>query len=395
MAVRKRAWKTSSGEEKTSWVVDYRDQSGKRRLKTFTRKKEADAFLATAAVEVRSGVHTPDSASPTIAQAAENWLQSGRDARLEGSTLEQREQHVRLHILPFLGGIKLSQLTAPRVRSFESELRNAGRSDVMVRKVVTSLSSMVSDAQERGSVQRNVVRELRARRRPGTEKRAADRHNGLIRAGIDIPLPGEVKAIVGALKGHYRPVILTALFTGLRASELRGLDWSNVDFDAGVIHVRERADKRNVIGPPKSLSGYRVVPLTPLVANTLKALRLESGGRGLVFGTRSGRPDYIQNIVKRGWHAAQLAAGVTVLKPVANGEPVAAPKYPGLHAARHFFASWCINTPEAGGLGLPAKAVQVRLGHSTIGVTLDTYGHLFPTPDDSARLAAAEAALLG
>jgi integrase len=375
MSVRKREWTTGKGEARSAWVVGYADAAGARRIKTFARKRDADAFAATAAVEVREGTHTPDSASPTVNQAAGYWLQSGHDAGLEGSTLDQREQHVRLHILPFLGGIKLSQLTAPRVRSFESELRASGRSDAMVRKVVTSLSSMVGDAQERGSVGRNVVRELRTRRRPGTEKRAVDRRKGLIRAGVDIPLPVEVRAIVRALQGHYRPVILTALFTGLRASELRGLDWSNVDLDKSEIHVRERADKRNVIGPPKSLAGYRVVPLTPLVANTLMARRMESGGRGLVFGTRSGRPDFVQNIVKRGWHAAQLAAGVTVSKRTANGEPVLddegepviVPKYSGLHAARHFFASWCINTPEAGGLGLPPKAVQVRLGHSTIG----------------------------
>ncbi len=69
-------------------------------------------------------------------------------------------------------------------------------------------------------------------------------------------------------------------------------------------------------------------------------------------------------------------------------------KYSGLHATRHFYASWCINPPEAGGLGLTPKAVQERLGHSSITITLDVYGHLFPRQDEGERLAAAEAALL-
>ena len=161
-----------------------------------------------------------------------------------------------------------------------------------------------------------------------------------------------------------------------------------------MIHVRQRADKRNQIGSPKTASSQRTVPLTPMVVNALKPLRLQAGGKGLVFGTRSGRPDNIQNIVKRGWWPAQIAAGLSKTVLDSKGQPIVVGKYTGLHAARHFYASWCINAPEAGGLGLSAKAVQVRLGHSTITMTLDVYGHLFPSGDDGAKLAAAEAALL-
>jgi integrase len=69
-------------------------------------------------------------------------------------------------------------------------------------------------------------------------------------------------------------------------------------------------------------------------------------------------------------------------------------KYTGLHALRHFYASWCINRKVDGGLELPAKIVQERLGHSSITVTLDTNGHLFPRGDDSKELEEAERALL-
>ena len=72
------------------------------------------------------------------------------------------------------------------------------------------------------------------------------------------------------------------------------------------------------------------------------------------------------------------------------------PKYTGLHALRHFYASWCINPLEHGGQGLPPKVVQERLGHASIVMTMDTYGHLFPPGDDAdKRLAEAERALLG
>jgi integrase len=80
--------------------------------------------------------------------------------------------------------------------------------------------------------------------------------------------------------------------------------------------------------------------------------------------------------------------------------PYAAPvsgqrKYSGVHALRHFYASWSINRKMDGGLELPIKVVQGRLGHASIQMTADRYGHLFPRGDDAAELAAAEEAFLG
>ncbi len=71
------------------------------------------------------------------------------------------------------------------------------------------------------------------------------------------------------------------------------------------------------------------------------------------------------------------------------------PKYRSLHAFRHFFASWCINSKASGGRELPAKEAQHLLGHSSIVMTLDRYGHLFPSGGDRSELAASEKALLG
>ncbi len=77
-----------------------------------------------------------------------------------------------------------------------------------------------------------------------------------------------------------------------------------------------------------------------------------------------------------------------------HGKPVLLVEYSGLPALRHFFASWCINRKQDGRLELPAKTVQARVRHSSVTVTMDTYGHLFPRKDDGAELSDA-AALLG
>jgi integrase len=396
MSVRKRAWTTSKGEHKEAWIVDYVDQAGKRRLKTFAKKKVADNFAATANVEIRAGVHTADSASITVAEAGKLWLESGKNAGLERSTLDAYHQHLRLHIEPYLGNLKLSQLSAPMVRAFEDKLARGDmpggaklepRSPAMVRKVRTSLSALLSDAQERGLVSRNVVRELRRARKRGKERRAERREKGKLKVGVDIPALDEIRAIVAAAEGRWRPLLLTAIFTGLRASELRGLRWVDVDFDKRELHVWQRADRYSKIGAPKSESGERTVPLTPNVVNMLREWKLAGpkSELGLVFPTGAGNPEAHSNIVHRGLAPTLIKAGVIT----ADGRA----KYTGLHAFRHFYASWCINRKVDGGLELPAKVVQERLGHSSIVMTMDVYGHLFKGGDDSAELAAAEGSL--
>jgi integrase len=177
VSVRKRTWRSATGEAKAAWIVDYTDGAGKRRQKTCARKKEADAFAAKASVEVHEGVHTADSASITIAEAADLWLASC--SGLEGSTRAQYRQH-KDHIVPLIGGTKLSRLTVPTIRAFEDRLRQ-DHSAAMVRKVLISLNAIVGDAQERGLVMRNVVRDLRSRRKRGKEKQAERRQQGHLR----------------------------------------------------------------------------------------------------------------------------------------------------------------------------------------------------------------------
>src|SRR5262249_26471199 len=160
---------------------------------------------------------------------------------------ESYQQHLKDHIVPYLGAVKLSQLTVPVVRNFMDKLHADRRSPAMVKRVVGDLGSILADAQERGEVAQNVVRSLSKRR-----KRRERRQNGNLKVGVDIPTPAEIKAIVAHLKGRWRPLLLTAIFAGLRASEIRGLRWQDVDLRRGELHVRQRADKFKTIGKPKS-----------------------------------------------------------------------------------------------------------------------------------------------
>jgi integrase len=384
MAIWKRHWETSKGETREAWVIEYKDGNGRRHLETFKKKKDADARQAEVKVDVRAGTHVAPSQSVTVAIAAEAWLKAGEAAGLERSTIEQYKQHVEQHIVPLIGRLKLSEVTVPIIRKFEDRLREEPntqgnkRSPAMVRKVRASLGAILADAVEQGQAARNPVRELRRNRRRGKERHAIQRQRGKLEIGVDVPKPAEVRAMVDSAKGsRWRPLLMTAAFTGLRASELRGLRWQDVDFKASELHVRQRADRFNAIGAPKSESSTRTVPLPKLVANTLKEWRLAcpKGELDLVFPNGLGKVESLANIINRGLIPAQPSPA----------------KYTGMHCLRHFYASWCINRIEEGGLGMPPKNVQERLGHATINMTLDRYGHLFKVADASELDAAVNA----
>jgi integrase len=409
MAIRQRTW-TSGGKQKTAWVCEYYDAARKWRLKTFRTKKEAQDFESTARVDIKQGKHVADSASITVEEAGKLWIKTGEESGLVWSSLKQCREHLRLHIKPFLGSTKLSKITVPVVNKFRSDLLSNGRSKALTKKVVSSLGSIISDAMGRGLAAHNPVSEM-SKNRGGrrTKGEQAPRKKKLV-VGVDIPLPAEIRAVITAARGYDRAFTVTSALTGLRASELRALRWVDLDLTKAVLHVRQRADKQGTIDVTKSEAGERTVPLSPMVVNTLKEWRLACPRRDTgkkdaaskpilelhyVFPNGKGNVQIHENIVRRHWHPLQIVAGVSVPALDQAGTPVMAAKYTGLHCLRHFYASWCAARVQDGGLGLPLKTVQTRMGHSTLAMTADTYGHLFPSTDDAEVLAAGDRALMG
>ena len=152
--------------------------------------------------------------------------------------------------------------------------------------------------------------------------------------GVDIPTSAEVGAIIAAAKGRWRPLFIVAAFTGLRASELRGLTWKDVDLKANELHVTQRADRFNTIGAPKSAKSQRTVPFGSFVSNTLKEWQLACPPGELVFPNGKGNIDCLSNIIRSGLIPAVTAAGLVIAGKA---------KYSGMHLFRHFYASWCID----------------------------------------------------
>ena len=406
----RRTWRTSRGEHREAWAVDYHtpDPLDGRPCpirRQFKIEHEANAFAARTFVEVEAGAHVPDSRSCTVTEAGEKWLEAVKAKNRERSTTNAYEGHLRLHINPRIGHVKLTELTLPLVADFEDRLRKQ-LSPAMTRRVMGSLRRMLGNAQVRGLVARNVARDM-------PRDRASGRDQEPLRVGVDIPSIEEVRAILHAATGRWRPLLIVDAFTGLRSSELRGLRWTDLELTlpTGRLHVRQRLDAWGNAGPPKSKAGYRTIPLSEFVVNTLLAWKqqcpqLDTGevdqqGNPIrllhyCFPNGIGCAESHANIVNRGFFPIQIAAGLGVAMLDAAGEPrldddgqpLLRGKY-GFHALRHFFCSWLIDRGRA------PKDIQTQMGHSSLVMTLDRYGHLFPKADNAAEMAAAEAALLG
>jgi integrase len=358
----------------TRWQASYTDGAGTRRAKLFARKSDGEAWLTDTRHDVARGTHTPGSISPTVKEAGALWIKRCNENKLEQSTIRSYEEHCDIHIYPYLGARKLSDLSVPSVNAFADRLREEGRSPEMVRRVVRSLGVIFREARRRGLSSVDPT--------AGLKLHLPDREDPRPVA----PTKAELQAIIAAAMGRWRPLVLVAIFCGLRASELRGLRWCDVDLDARQINVNQRADIYHKIGKLKSMSAYRSISCPSLVLNTLREWKLKcpKGDLGLVFPNKSGKVEALSNIMQRGFDPIQIAAGVTAQKEAldADGKPVRLTigKY-GLHALRHACASLWIEG------GKNPKAIQTLMGHSTIQMTYDVYGHLFADSDGDQRAA--------
>jgi integrase len=324
--------------------------------------------------EVKSHTHRPDSTSPIVRAAGEAWIKRGQADGLERSTLDQRRQHLDLHIVPLLGeGTKLSKID---VEAFRDVLLTT-RSRAMAKKVMTSLKAILRQAK------------MAHLATDTAGIKAGGRHRKRLEVGVDIPQVPEVKALLDAADTKSRALVCLAAFGGLRASEIRGLAWSRLNLDKAQVEVAERADKWGLLGSPKSEAAKRTITLNATTVQALRAWKLAQPPlavegpdgskikrpRALVFGTATDKPDLLGNLQRRVLAPLQVKAGATS-------------RY-SFHGLRHFAISSWLKTCNG-----DFKAVQIRAGHATLALTLDTYGHLLDV-NDAAQIAAAENLVLG
>ena len=378
-SVRKRN-RIYKGEVKSSWEVSWTDHGGKRRAKQFKMKKAADRHRTKVETEIEGGYHVAEAASITVREAGTKWLEVCElrmklDDNMTRHTFETYRRTIDNHVYPSLGTVKLSHLTAPMVQKWVYEMvqhPTEPRSCITIRKALACLRMLLAEAQRQGRIAHNIVRD------------APPRVPGRTKERIEIPTRAELKMMLGSAEGSMRVILYAAVFTGMRQGELRALTWEHVDFAQGIVRVRQSADRWGGFGRPKSRAGVRDIPMAPVLAKMLKEWKLACrvNDLGLVFPNTCGNVVTITNLHLYRWRPFMKSVGLV-------DETTGVPKY-HFHALRHCAASLFIEQ------GLPPKQVQTIMGHATMAMTFDVYGHLFK--DDApahAAMAAIELNLLG
>jgi integrase len=370
-AVRKRAWTAPSGETKTAWMVDYTDNQGERQRKHFPTKKAADAFRINIEGQLQTGIYRADAGKLTVKQACESFIthcegRHERDERMTRKMLVVYKGHVNNHILHSENGVsawKLSQLTARAVGDFRDRLRTAGVTVPTARKILATLHSVLEHAISQDWIATNAAHGVKVigPRSEGSKK-------------IVPPSKDDIRALINAADENLRLKLIFAASTGARAGEQWAAKWEDVDFDKGELNIRSRVDSYGEEGAPKSAAGVRSVPLSDQLVSALKAWKLKSKFSkpgDLIFPNRLGKHIGHDNLVKR-----KFLPLFDALEEKHKENPEQFPKPPARtnwHALRHFAVSCWIEAD------MKPKTVQTFAGHASLQITMDRYGHLFPS----------------
>jgi integrase len=257
-SVRKRTWKTASGEAKAAWVVDYTDSRGSRQRKHFSNKKAADAFRIHIEGQMQAGTYRASADKVTVRAACESFLErcegrNQRDERMTRKMLTVYRGHINNHILPDVGGRKFSQFTARSVGEFRDRIRTAGVTVPTARKILATLHSVIEYAIFQDWVATNAARGVKVigPRGEGSKK-------------IVPPSKDDMRAIIEGAGEELRLMLIFAASTGARAGEQWASRWRDVSFDKAELHISRRVDAYGDEGAPKSTAGVRTVPLSGL-----------------------------------------------------------------------------------------------------------------------------------
>src|SRR3954466_6485092 len=223
-----------------------------------------DARLARAEVQTRLGRGDPRARSRrTFADLGEEWLAAQTHLRRRTHSLYATA--LRRHLVPRLGTMRIAEVDEDAIAQAIADLQASGLSGSTVQGILTPLGRILNHAARRGLIADNPMQRLERRERPRVERRE-----------MRILNSEEIEAVLQVATPADRNVLATAVFTGLRQSELLGLTWGDIDFEAGIVRVRRQLDRGGGYGEPKTPRSKRDVVLMPSLVTLLREHKLVS-----------------------------------------------------------------------------------------------------------------------
>ncbi len=327
------------------WCIRYYGPDGRQRWETVgPNKKEAETVLHQRLYEVRSGIFPilRRRSQITFQKLAEEWVESYAKAHGRPSTLTTYRWLLDHHLLPAFGTRVLTMLTTKDVQAYLAEKvrqvapKTANHCLVLLKEILEAAVAW-------GRIPTNPAKQIRKAALPHRE--------------ATLWTATEIQRFLIAAGDKWRPVFLTAVFTGLRLGELQAMAWegqNRPNFATNKIEVTcSYNDRTRRLGPAKSERSVRTVDMVPSVRQALLALDKSATGPLVFSGERGGLMP--PSVLARAFHATIKRAQVARIR---------------FHDLRHTFASLLIMA------GKHPKYICAQMGHHSAAFTLDTYGHL-------------------
>lgn len=345
-------------EAQDRWIAAVTIAPGKRKRVVCKTKKEALEAKSRMLRELDAGTIATKK-QRKLAEFLQEWLDNKPNLRI---STRRKYQRLVNYIVADLGSVTLSKLTAEQVQKFITKKLEDGLASKTVHQAYALLRLAVSYAVKWGYVSRNVVDLVDAPRM-------------VSRKGTPLTVE-QAKNLLAHLKGHrLEMVVLTAIVTGMRRGEILALRWADVDIEHRYLIVRRTVDyiypHGYVEDEPKTKSGNRRIALPEFYIKLLKAHKVKQERQRRKAGEKWENRDLVFADMTGGYLSpSHLTDDFKTLLIQASIEPI------HLHDLRHSAATILIS------MGIHPKVIQEFLGHSDIAVTMNVYGHLFPTLGD-------------
>lgn len=341
------------------------DAEKKRITRSFPTRAAAKTWRQDAQVGLRQGTVMAER-GPTVREAGDEYVALARAgiARTRSgdpykpSAIRGIEEALRLRWYPEVGAARLTEVRRSHIQRIVNRWLADDLSPSTIRNTMNALRAIYRRALTLDDVMINPTRGVELPAVRGRRERVAT--------------ATEAAALIAAAPDGDRALWATAFYAGPRHGELRALDWErHVDLNRNLLIIESGWDRVEGVITPKSRAGVRTIPIIPRLRAELVEHALRTGRReGLVFGRATQSPfapSSVQQRADKSWQEAGLDR-VT------------------LHDCRHTFASLMIAAQVRAGEFNP-KVLQQLMGHSSIQVTYDRYGHLFPGSEDAAAVA--------
>jgi len=322
-------------------------------------KKEAQAVLAQTVSEINNGTFY-QAEEVSLNDFIDKWLDEHAAPRIKANTLYKYKNALNKHVRPVLGHQYLSKISQNDVRALMSKMIKV-KSAKTCNNILTMLKTIFKYARRWGYIRISPTEDV--------DKYRVERQE------MDFLRPDEINLLLKQCHEPFKTFLLTAILTGMRKSELLGLQWGDVDWNSNTIFVKrslkyrfkskKKDEKSWYFDTPKTKYSVRAIAMSPKLKEALEIHRITSSinAYDLIFVNKEGNPLDPDNIVKREYQSALRMAGLRTIR---------------FHDLRHTYTSLLIAQGEN------IKFIQSQLGHASIQTTMDRYGHILPNTNRGA-----------